>query len=332
MGRINLLFAGKSYDTSKQAVAENQIIIGYGYLMSEERYVVYKVDNRGDSFIYRLINTKTKEFTQTDLLRPLSEKFGIGMYYNDQTPEFMDAFEVLMLYSEAEYQAREKQEARQKEQEHSEQLKIIGKERLQNLVPQDVKAVIVAELHEDDSNSMTDYFGYNTTRTVILGFSTHTRDLFSELRKYAAAFEKTAHLAEENKEYEHREKYSMGDGYYLGKSKYSGWIVKKQKYYKDRESIINAFALVAGEESNICVKPETTTISATPEAVTSDFLIVDYSLKALAVFGDTRPIKDELKALGGRFNPKLTHEGIKKAGWIFPKSKEIELRNLLTIK
>ncbi len=62
---------------------------------------------------------------------------------------------------------------------------------------------------------------------------------------------------------------------------------------------------------------------------TTDFLIVDYSQKALAIFGDTRLIKDQLKELGGRFNPKLAHEGTKKAGWIFSKSKEQELRNLL---
>ena len=62
------------------------------------------------------------------------------------------------------------------------------------------------------------------------------------------------------------------------------------------------------------------------------YVVYDYSLKALALFGDTRPIKDQLKALGGRFNPKLMHEGSKKAGWIFSKSKEQELKNLLTIK
>jgi len=62
------------------------------------------------------------------------------------------------------------------------------------------------------------------------------------------------------------------------------------------------------------------------------FLIVDYSQKALVVFGDTKPVKEQLKALGGRFNPKLTHEGRKKAGWIFSKSQESELRSLLTIK
>ena len=62
------------------------------------------------------------------------------------------------------------------------------------------------------------------------------------------------------------------------------------------------------------------------------FLIVDYSQKTLAIFGNTKPMKDKLKELGGRFNPKLTHEGTKKAGWIFSKSKEQELRNLLNIK
>ncbi|MDR0575251.1 MAG: hypothetical protein LBG96_14745 [Tannerella sp.] len=61
-------------------------------------------------------------------------------------------------------------------------------------------------------------------------------------------------------------------------------------------------------------------------------LTVDYSEKALAVFGDTRSVKDQLKALGGRFNPKLSHEGEKKAGWIFSKTKENDLRDLLTVK
>jgi hypothetical protein len=59
---------------------------------------------------------------------------------------------------------------------------------------------------------------------------------------------------------------------------------------------------------------------------------VDYSEKALAVFGDTRAIKDRLMALGGRFNPKLSHNDGKSAGWIFSKTKEQELRDLLTIK
>lgn len=55
--------------------------------------------------------------------------------------------------------------------------------------------------------------------------------------------------------------------------------------------------------------------------------IIDYSDKAIAVIGDTKPIKDELKSLGGRFNFRLTCG----AGWIFPKTKETELRNFLNL-
>lgn len=53
--------------------------------------------------------------------------------------------------------------------------------------------------------------------------------------------------------------------------------------------------------------------------------IVDYSEKAIAVKGDTRPHADTLKALGGRFNPRLSCG----AGWIFSKKKEAEVRKAL---
>jgi hypothetical protein len=325
----HLLFVNKTYDTAKRAVAKNQIIQMNGY--EYDRYAVYDITEGNSGLIYKLINLRTREFGQCDLIRPLSKRFGIGYYYDDEHPQFMDAFEMLALYSEAEYKAREEQETRQRQQEGNEQLKAIGRERLKTLIPENAKAVITAELHEDESDSMTDYYGYRIRRTVILGFSNHTKDIFSEMRKYAANFPETAHLAEENREYEHREKYSMGDGYYLGKNKYSGWIIAKERIY-DRKKFIERFALVAGDEANICISQLQETASGTPEAITGDFVIVDYSEKALAVFGDTRPVKDKLKALGGCFNPKLTHEGQKKAGWIFSKQKEQEVRNLLTVK
>jgi hypothetical protein len=328
MSKVFLLGAGTEYDTEKQAVAKNQIIQMNGY--EDDRYVVHDITGTQRGLSYGLINLRTKTFGQCDLIRPLSQKFGIGYYFDNENPQFMDAFEVAVLRSEAEQADRQEQEEKQKQHECNEQLKAIGRERLQKLIPADVKAVIVAELHEDDSDSMTDYYSYTTKRTVILGFSGHTKDLFSEMRKYAANFDKTAYLATENKDYEHREKYSMGDGYYLGKSKYSGWTVSRERIY-DRERFIERFALIAGDESNICVKVQTEADRA-KEAVTGDFLIVNYSEKALAVFGDTRPVKDQLKALGGRFNPKLTHNEKKQAGWIFSKAKEQQVRSLLTVK
>lgn len=57
----------------------------------------------------------------------------------------------------------------------------------------------------------------------------------------------------------------------------------------------------------------------------SKYQIVDYSDKAIAVAGDTKEIKDQLKALGGRYNPKLSCG----AGWIFSKKVEDKVRELL---
>ncbi|WP_246037276.1 hypothetical protein [Dysgonomonas capnocytophagoides] len=50
------------------------------------------------------------------------------------------------------------------------------------------------------------------------------------------------------------------------------------------------------------------------ESDSLSFEIVDYSEKASALFGNTKEIKDLLKALGGKFNPKLTHNNVKQAG------------------
>jgi len=54
---------------------------------------------------------------------------------------------------------------------------------------------------------------------------------------------------------------------------------------------------------------------------------VDYSERAFAVTGDTRPFSETLKGLGGRFNPRLSCG----PGWIFPKTKEESVRQALTI-
>lgn len=109
----------------------------------------------------------------------------------------------------------------------------------QERIPSWAKAVIVAELVEDQSDSMTDYFASTTKRVVYLGFSKHTRDLFPELRKFAATFPETAHLATAPDSAEHREKYSMGAGYYLksGFRHSNGWKVRKMRLYDGARSL-----------------------------------------------------------------------------------------------
>lgn len=55
--------------------------------------------------------------------------------------------------------------------------------------------------------------------------------------------------------------------------------------------------------------------------------IINYSDKAIAVIGNTKPIKDSLRLAGGRFNPRLTCG----AGWIFSKIHESKVRSLVSI-
>lgn len=108
-------------------------------------------------------------------------------------------------------------------------------------VPANAKAVIVAELMQDASDSMTDYFHSKTTRTIILAFSTHGRDLFAEMRKAALNHPETADLADAPESAENRQKYSMGGGYFLktGSRHSTGWKVSKQKFWGERTAIQN---------------------------------------------------------------------------------------------
>lgn len=164
---------------------------------------------------------------------------------------------------------------------------------------------VIAELHEDQCDSQSDYFSSRRVRTVVLALSAHGKDLFAEMRKAALLFPETEHLGPGKNEWrvmklaapdqnqhwngrlgeyegkstfgtreeaqafldtalardkakndavpfecycpevpngaeiecdsvEHREKYSMGRGYYLqAGSSYSGWRVSKSYLEED---------------------------------------------------------------------------------------------------
>ena len=58
------------------------------------------------------------------------------------------------------------------------------------------------------------------------------------------------------------------------------------------------------------------------EVVSGDIEVFDYSPKSFVVKGNTKPIKDKLKSLGGSFNMYLRKENSVFAGWIFPLTKK----------
>ena len=331
MTKVHLLGANRSYDRDVQTVSINQIVVLEGYAGGS--YVVYDITRDRYGFTYHLVHTRTYDFSTSDLIRPLSEKFGIGIYYDSETPTFLDPLETAALLTKAkEKKAEEERKAKEAREEHGRTAQI-GAARLRTLVPSDAKAVIIGELRVSECDSYTDYYDYRIERTVILGFSKHTRNLFSEMRKCAANFEGTAHLAEYNADYEHRENYSMGDGMYLGRNKYSGWTIEKEPIC-DLEKFIERYAHTAGDEANLCMKApqrenEAQQPTATADPSTLSLEIVEYSEKAIAVFGDTKPIKDVLKNLNGLFRANLTYKGERRAGWIYSKKQELKVREAL---
>lgn len=331
MTKVHLLGANRSYDRSVQTVSVNQVVMLEGY--NYDSYVVYEVSRNEWGITYHLINLETHEFHTSDLIRPLSEKFGIGIYYDDANPKFLDPLETAVLLTEAKEKKAEAERKAEEEREEYERIAKIGAKRLRPLIPTDAKAVIIGTLRVNECDSYTDYYDYSIGRTVILGFSKHTRNLFSEMRKHAANFEETAYLAEYNADYEHRENYSMGDGMYLGKNKYSGWTIEKETIY-DLEKFIERYAHTAGDEANLCIKAPQTETEAQQPTATADLSmfnleIVEYSEKAIAVFGDTKPIKNILKGLNGLFRANLTYKGERRAGWIYSKKQETKVREAL---
>lgn len=94
--------------------------------------------------------------------------------------------------------------------------------------------------------------------------------------------------------------------------------------------VSDEYKVIEPKAKKSSVKPEKVEEAKEVKAMTVEGLeIVDYSGKAIAVFGDTKAIKEQLKELGGRFNPSLNYNGEKRAGWIFSKKQADKVRELL---
>lgn len=95
--------------------------------------------------------------------------------------------------------------------------------------------------------------------------------------------------------------------------------------------VSDEYKVVEPKAKKSSVKAEKVEEAKEVEAVTVEGLeIVDYSEKAVAVFGETKAIKEQLKELGGRFNPSLNYNGEKRAGWIFSKKQADKVKELIT--
>lgn len=329
---------GKLGEEKKYQIEEGQILFLNGYGQDEyshDKLAVYKIENGRFGKRYHTVNLSTLALTSHDHIKNINEKFGIGIYYKEDDKinveelnnYVIDAFE------------KQKAENRKKESEQilNDQLreaKIEEGKKLVN-VPLNAKSIIVGILKQNESDSQTDYFGCSTEKTVYLAYSSHKRDLFDEMRKASLNCDETKFLFDAPEEYEHREKYSMGSGYYLGGHRYSGWEVRKISVDLTHQRVLDDLYIAAAEGRFFCnVEIVEEQQPEVKEVVTGNGLeLVKYSEKALAIFGNTKEVKETLKSLKCKFNPFLTHPitGLKQAGWICQLSNEAEIKKAFKI-
>ncbi len=317
-------------------VSVGQRLICYGYAMNEEKseWIVYKINS---SLSFEGIDMLTLNLHTFTHVRDINEKFGIGTYYT-QNDLFDGTLEKLNAFVE-----KAKMQAIQNEQEATADAELQNAFRLQKIeegakhviIPENAQFVIVAELYQNDSDSQSDYFSTSISETVILGFSSSKNSNMNELKKACLNFEETALFADGGIDFEHNDKNSYLPDYFLGTGAWSGWKVNKSKYRIDLNTDKGKeFLYLAHSEGRYFVNDAEFTVNEEKtnfEAVQvpeGEIQIVDYSEKSFAVIGETKPIKDQIKELGGKFNFRLSCG----PGWIFSKTKLEEVTNFLTQK
>ena len=62
---------------------------------------------------------------------------------------------------------------------------------------------------------------------------------------------------------------------------------------------------------------------------TQNIQMKEYSDKSIIIYGDTKPYKDLLKELKGRYNSNLKVDGEKVSGWIFSKKHKEKLERFI---
>lgn len=282
----------------------------------EQRRAIYEIEQTKWGIKYKTVLLDGTATTTDDHIRPYSKKFGIGTYYNEGDVISQEEINDLLITAH-----REMQQA----------AAVAEVQRIEAEQAATAKKAYLSQFQQADVRKTTTIIKAHILKTWP---SVQKVEVRTESYSGGDSMRVTYHAPEEIQAIEdfidtfQRGNFnSMEDIYEYSKSDapiIDGHILQRYKY------CFCSFTKV----DPLPEKPQPTTPADVPVAAPTEpgaVQIVDYSEKAIAVIGDTKPIKDTLKALGGRFNFRLTIDGQNAVGWIFSKKQEQAVRQALNL-
>lgn len=296
------------------------IIYSFGAGMWEEKW---STTGNGSEIVKLSSNSSESYFSSPfekldEYARPISEKFGIGFYYDLDAPRATDE-EIAQAIERANNFIREREEEKNRAEEESkrakeEVLKKYGAIYDQPSGKYRTDAVLVAKHIRQDLATSFPGQKFSVRKTDYSTIWVEWKD--------GPTREEVEQIAGKHQRNCTRDRWN-DDLWDYEDSAFTAVFGGVDYLFFNRETAPE------NREISLYTKPEPkqNKTNKTETIKAEGLQIIDYSEKAIAIIGDTRAIKDTLKTLGGRFNAHLTCG----AGWIFSKSKEAALRDALSI-
>jgi hypothetical protein len=278
---------------------------------SENRRAIYEIEQTKWGVSYRTVSLDGSKTNHDDRIRPYSKKFGIGVYYNEGDKISLDEISNLLIAAKENMEMEAAKEQAQK---------------IVNEAQAKAKSEYLSQFIRADVRTTTNIIKRHILKTwpavqkVEVKTDSYSGGSSMDVRYYAPEEIKELNDFIDNFQYGHFN--GMEDIYEnrdMQEIILDGHILQDYKYVFAHFNKVEAPAVVEQPKTEEPVKDQ-------PKEA-ANVQIIDYSEKAIAVVGDTYPIRESLRNLGGKFN-KFLKCG---AGWIFSKSKESELKSLLGI-
>ena len=276
--------------------------LGFGGSESGTFYVFSEPDEKGIQLLVEEGFRHRFDYWDNYCDNPISQEFGIGLYWDDIEPDYRKSKEELeKLFAECKAE-KEMEEKERKEKEEAD------KKECQELRKK-WEGILTPIACSDNYR--------NTIKANILAYMKHKFGVSFTAKRYGSTYTLSwtnGPTEEEVKQASSIFVYGEFDAYtdymdyiytnftrVFGGIEYSVYTNRKEK-----EIPVRAMKQVESVKAN-------------------GIEIIDYSEKAFAVIGDTRAIKETLKELGGRFNPRLSCG----CGWIFSKKSLEDVKRVL---